>query len=437
MKQLYITKIKVFASLCLFSLLSFGTVAFGNVKLTTNQSVDYTGFVTHDELPDTVTVEPAAVAQEMTPDEIAAMEAGKTRDDGEKMNPGAIIIGHVTDAHSWHLFDYKDKDSVEHAVAISLPVILINGGHLDIFMSKRFEHGHADYKGYRLIGGGLSKEEIICVDPNTGMPLLDPAKTQGVSQAAINANPEQYYKKPIDLSITKTAAAIIIAVALLIILVMSAVKQYKKRGVAGPKGLQGVIEILVLHVRNDIVQPMLGNKTDKYLPYLLTLFFFIIFCNVLGLIPIFPAGANITGNIAVTAILALITFLITNLSGKKPYWKDIFNTPGVPAWLKVFPLMPLVELVGVFTKPIVLMIRLFANMTAGHIVILGFITIIFIISETFNAVIGGCVAPVSVLFSVFINLLECLVAYLQAFVFTMLSALYIGMAVEDPEEQAA
>ncbi|MBO4307269.1 MAG: F0F1 ATP synthase subunit A, partial [Bacteroidales bacterium] len=171
-----------------------------------------------------------------------------------------------------------------------------------------------------------------------------------------------------------------------------------------------------------------------FLPYLLTLFFFIFFCNILGLIPIFPAGANITGNIAVTAILALITFIITNINGNKHYWKDIFNTPGVPAWLKIFPLMPVVELVGVFTKPIVLMIRLFANMTAGHIVILGFVVIIFILSNTFSLSVGGAVSVVSVLFSVFISLLECLVAYIQALVFTMLSALYINMAVENPEE---
>jgi F-type H+-transporting ATPase subunit a len=196
------------------------------------------------------------------------------------------------------------------------------------------------------------------------------------------------------------------------------------------------VELLIVHVRDDIAGPMLGDKTEKFLPYLLTLFFFIIFCNVLGLIPIFPAGANITGNIAVTAILALITFFITNLMGNRHYWKDIFNTPGVPAWLKIFPLMPLVEVVGVFTKPIVLMIRLFANMTAGHIVILGFVVIIFILSNLFGVIMGGAVSVVSVLFSVFISVLECLVAYIQAYVFTMLSALYIGMAIEEPEHVA-
>ena len=331
-------------------------------------------------------------------------------DDGG-FDPGSMIIGHVTDAHSWHMFDYKTSDGVEHAVAIPLPVILINNGHVDVFMSSRFHHGHADYKGYRLVGGGAEKEEVVCVD--------EAGNLTG--------------QKPIDLSITKTAAAIMLAVIMLLVIVFVARAGYKKRPNQAPKGLQSLVEMLVVYVRDSIVKPMIGEKHyERYLPYLLTLFFFIFFCNILGLIPFFPAGANITGNIAVTATLAVITFLITNISGNRHYWTDIFNTPGVPAWLKVFPLMPVVELVGVFTKPIVLMIRLFANMTAGHIVILGFIVIIFILSNLFGMVVGGAVSVVSVLFSVFISLLECLVSYIQAFVFTMLTALYIGMAVAEP-----
>lgn len=334
--------------------------------------------------------------------------------ESEEFNPGSMIIGHVTDAHSWHLFDYADKEGNEHAVAIPLPVILINDGHLDIFMSSRFHHGHADYHGYRLVGGGADKEEVVCVDEN--------GQLTG--------------KKPVDISITKTSAAIIIATILLLIIVFIARAGYKKRPNQAPHGLQSLVEMLVVFVRDSIAKPMIGeDKYAKYLPYLLTLFFFIFFCNILGLIPIFPAGANITGCIAVTAILAVITFFITNISGNRHYWTDIFNTPGVPAWLKVFPLMPVVELVGVFTKPIVLMIRLFANMTAGHIVILGFVTIIFIMSNVFGMGVGAGVSVVSVLFSVFISLLECLVAYIQAFVFTMLSALYIGMAVSEPQHE--
>lgn len=357
----------------------------------------------------------------------------------EAVDSGKIIIGHVTDSHSWHICDYKTKDGKEHSVAVNLPIILIDDGHLEFFSSKQFHHGHAVYQGkehtYALVGGGLEKEEVICVEKANPELIPVDAETVEVGEEVFLklTDAEGKTVKPLDLSITKTAAAIIIAVTLLIVIILASAKKYKVRGTAAPHGMQSLIEMLVLHVRDGIVEPILGRNTNRFLPYLLTLFFFIFFCNILGLIPIFPAGANITGNIAVTAILALITFFITNFNGNKHYWKDIFNTPGVPAWLKVFPLMPIVELVGVFTKPIVLMIRLFANMTAGHIVILGFVVIIFILSNSLGMAVGGAVSVVSVIFAVFISLLECLVAYIQAFVFTMLSALYISMAVEEPE----
>lgn len=371
----------------------------------------------------------------------AFLSVGCSSAEKEEVDSGKIIIGHVTDSHSWHILDYKTADGAEHPVAINLPIILIDDGHLEVFSSKRFHHGHAVYQGkkhtYALVGGGLEKEEIVCVEALPG--AADDSETQqlqiGDKNYALVTDAEGNAVKPVDISITKTAAAIMIAVALLLMIILVTAKQYKKRAGQAPHGMQSLIELLVLHVRDGIVEPILGHHTNRFLPYLLTLFFFIFFCNILGLIPIFPAGANITGNIAVTAILALITFLITNLKGNKHYWKDIFNTPGVPAWLKIFPLMPLVELVGVFTKPIVLMIRLFANMTAGHIVILGFVVIIFILSNSLGMAVGGAVSVVSVVFSVFISLLECLVAYIQAFVFTMLSALYISMAVEEPEPE--
>lgn len=358
----------------------------------------------------------------------------------EEVDPGSIIVGHVTDSHSWHLFDYKTKNGEVHPVAINLPVIFLDEGHLEVFSSKQFHHGHSVYQGrnhtYALVGGGLAKEEVVCVKEAAveEAPLEDDIVEVGDEMYILAKDNDGKVIKPIDISITKTAAAIIIAVTLLIIIILASAKKYKVRAGKAPHGMQSLIEILVLHVRDDIVGPILGRNTERFLPYLLTLFFFIFFCNILGLIPFFPAGANITGNIAVTAILALITFFITNLNGNKHYWKDIFNTPGVPAWLKIFPLMPVVELVGVFTKPIVLMIRLFANMTAGHIVILGFVVIIFILSNSLGMAVGGAVSAVSVIFAVFISLLECLVAYIQAFVFTMLSALYISMAVENPEE---
>lgn len=371
--------------------------------------------------------------------------AGCSKAEPEEIDSGSIIIGHVTDSHSWHICDYKYKahDGKEHVrpVAINLPIILIDEGHLEIFSSKRFHHGHAVYQGknhsYALLGGGLVKEEVVCVKDAVVEEALvgDDVIEVGEKLYVLQKDSEGNVMKPVDLSVTKTAAAIMIAVTLLIVIILVTAKKYKTRDGKAPHGMQSLVEMLVLHVRDGIVEPILGHNTNRFLPYLLTLFFFIFFCNILGLIPIFPAGANITGNIAVTAILALITFFITNIKGNKHYWKDIFNTPGVPAWLKIFPLMPVVELVGVFTKPIVLMIRLFANMTAGHIVILGFVVIIFILSNNLGMAVGGAVSVVSVVFAVFISLLECLVAYIQAFVFTMLSALYISMAVEEPEAE--
>ncbi len=336
----------------------------------------------------------------------------------EAFEPGPHIIGHVTDAHSWHLFDIETSKGHIHTVSIPLPVILYHNGHLDLFMSSKFEHGHADYRGYRLTGGGLEKEEIVCVD----------------TQGTILTDGTGAVVKPLDFSITKTVLGIFIAVIVIITIVLYAARRYRITKDGAPHGMQSLIEMLVVMVRDEICRPMIGPTYDRYLPYILTLFFFIFGCNILGLIPIFPGGANVTGNIAVTMVLALITFFITNLNGTKHYWKDIVNADGVPAWLKIFPLMPLIEIIGIFTKPFVLMIRLFANMTAGHIMVLSLTVVIIVISNLFGNLTGGITAVVAVLFTVFIDLLECLVAYIQAFVFTMLTAVYIGMAVAEPSE---
>jgi F-type H+-transporting ATPase subunit a len=211
---------------------------------------------------------------------------------------------------------------------------------------------------------------------------------------------------------------------------------YRKRGVAAPKGLQSLLEPLIIFVRDDIAKASIGEKKyHKYLPFLLTIFFFIFLNNLLGLIPFFPGGVNLTGNIAITLTLAVFTFVITTFSGNKAYWMHIVNAPGVPWWLKIpVPLMPIVELTGVITKPFVLMVRLFANITAGHIIALGFISLIFIFGEMKPA-LGYGVSVVSVIFYVFMGLLELLVAFIQAYVFTLLSALYFGMAIEEHHKE--
>jgi F-type H+-transporting ATPase subunit a len=213
-------------------------------------------------------------------------------------------------------------------------------------------------------------------------------------------------------------------------------RKYKKRADHAPKGLQSLLEPLILFVRDDIAKASIGEKKyERFMPYLLTIFFFIFFMNLLGLVPFFPGGANVTGNIAVTMVLALFTFIITTFSAKKSYWVHIVNTPGVPWWLKIpLPLMPIVETIGVFTKPFVLMVRLFANIMAGHIIALGFMSLIFIFGAI-SAEFGYGVSIVSVFFSIFMALIELLVAFIQAYVFTLLSALYFGMAIEDHHEE--
>ncbi|MCB2220897.1 MAG: F0F1 ATP synthase subunit A [Bacteroidetes bacterium] len=318
----------------------------------------------------------------------------------EEYNPGNMIVDHVVDAHEWHIA------TIGHThISIPLPVILYHDGQLDVFLSSKFHHGHDTYKGYKLELDGENKGKII-----------------------IEATGE----KPLDFSITKNVLAMFISMILISFIFISIGKRYTSRRGEAPKGLQSLLEPLILFIRDDVAKASIGEKRyEKYLPFLLTLFFFIFFNNLLGLVPIFPGGANLTGNIAVTGVMAVFTFVITTFSGNKNYWIHIINTPGVPWWLKIpVPLMPIVELMGVFTKPFVLMVRLFANITAGHIIVLGFMSLIFIFGNMHPG-IGYGVSVVSIAFAVFMLLLELLVAFIQAYVFTLLSALYFGMATEE------
>jgi F-type H+-transporting ATPase subunit a len=317
-----------------------------------------------------------------------------------EFNPGSMIVEHVIDSHEWHIMTIGQKH-----VSVPLPVILYSSGKLDVFMSSEFHHGHQSYKGYKLESEGENKGKII-VEETGAIPL--------------------------DLSITKNVASMLISMVLISVIFISIGRAYTLRKGQAPKGMQSLLEPLILFIRDDVVKASIGEKKfEKYLPYLLTLFFFIFFNNLLGLVPFFPGGANLTGNIAVTMVMALFTFVITSFSANKSYWIHIVNTPGVPWWLKIpVPLMPIVELMGVFTKPFVLMVRLFANITAGHIIVLGFMSLIFIFGNM-NPGIGYGVSVVSIAFAVFMGLLELLVAFIQAYVFTLLSALYFGMATEE------
>lgn len=337
-----------------------------------------------------------AVAFLLTNANLFASETeAKGHDEEEKFDAVKVIMHHISDAHEFHILDYTDDHGVEHPVSIPLPVILYTKGNLDVFMSSEFDHGHADV----VRGDRTYRIEHEHITELSGL-------------------------HPIDLSITKNVFSMLLSVLLIVLIFTSVGRSYRKsNGV--PSGLASFMEPLVLFVRDDIAVPNIGEKkADKFLPYLLTVFFFIWVNNLLGLIPFFPGSANLTGNIAFTITLSFITFLITNLNGNKDYWKHVFATPGVPVWL--LPIMIPVELMGILAKPVALLIRLFANITAGHIIILSLISLIFI----FKTIM---IAPVSVAFVLFMDVLELLVAALQAYIFTLLSALFIGMAVAEHE----
>jgi len=311
-----------------------------------------------------------------------------------KFAPGKMITEHIADAHDWHLWGEGDG-----AVSIPLPVITYTKSQgFSVFSSSQFHHGHASYLGFKLNEGG----HIVWDNSE---------KTE----------------KIYDLSITKNVLAMFFAVLTLCMLVIGMARSYSNRKGKAPKGIHNLIEPLILFIRDDMAIPLIGKKADKFLPLLLSIFFFIFINNLFGLIPIFPGGANVTGNISITLVLALVVFITVNLNGNKYYWKHIFM-PDVPVWMYII-IIP-IEILGVVLKPFVLMLRLFANITAGHIIILGFFSLIFIFGAM-DAKIGYMVSPLSVAFTVFMSMLELLVAFLQAFVFTLLTGVYIGMAVEE------
>ena len=241
----------------------------------------------------------------------------------------------------------------------------------------------------------------------------------------------KYYKeyRPLDISITKNVLALLIAAVVVTLLVMILVKFYSRKGLRAPRKGMGFFEMLIGFIYDGVIKSTLGKKADKFAPYLLTAFFFILIMNLLGLIVIFPGGANLTGNIAVTLVLAVLTFIITNVLGTKHYWKEIF-WPDVPIWLKCpLPIMQVIEIFGIFTKPAALCVRLFANMMGGHIIVITLTLLIFIFAA-FGAAAMGAATVVSVIFSIFMLLLDVLVSFIQAYVFTLLSAMFISMGQE-------
>ena len=315
------------------------------------------------------------------------------------------LYGHVLDSYEWHITTVNGKP-----VSIPLPVIVYSrtsGWHA--FSSRHLEEG--PYEGFFLVHDPEShKEKVMEHTPQGDV-------------------------RPLDISITKNVAGLMFNSFVVVLLILLGARWYRKHDAReeAPGGLAGLVEMLVVMVEDDIVKPCVGPDYKRYSPYLLTAFFFIFINNLLGIVPFFPGGANITGNIAVTFALAMFTFLAVNLFGNKHYYKDIF-WPDVPVFLKAIPLMPLIEIIGLFTKPFSLMVRLFANILAGHMMILGVVAVVFLTAELGAAMNSG-LTVIAVVFGVFMDVLELLVAFLQAYIFTMLSSVFIGLSRQHPEEE--
>ena len=313
-----------------------------------------------------------------------------------------LILDHLADTYEWHIFSYNKTN-----VTIPLPIIVrskTDGWNL--FLSSKFNNDNAQYKQFYIAPDGEHSGKIV-EQSETGEEV-----------------------RPLDISLTKNSASLLISALLLITIILNISRAYKNDSLGTKKGFNGAMEVIIVNITDEVIKPSIGRKYKKYAPYILSLFFFILFNNLLGLIPIFPGGANVTGNISVTMVLAVFTFLIVNFTGSKIYYKDLF-WPDVPVWLKApFPLMQIIELVGTITKPFALMIRLFANITAGHSIMLGLTTVVFVTVSLGPAINSG-MSIISVLFNVFIFFLEILVAFIQAYIFTVLTSVFIGLAKDD------
>jgi F-type H+-transporting ATPase subunit a len=354
-------------------------------------------------------------------------ETDSTGHKEEKFNATEVIFGHILDGHEFHFFDIGSGDH-KKPVSIPLPIILYSPQRgLTSFMSSKFQHGHHPHNGYMLLTeehlAHMAKEENI-----------DPKKEGLYAGKIIPVDAAGKWDKSVkvyDFSLTRNVVQMLLALALLCWIMISIAKKYKKgEGVhSAPKGAQNLLEPVITFVRDEVAKPNLGHKYEKYLPYLLTVFFFILINNIFGLI---PGSANVTGNIAFTVVLGLISFVVILFSSKKHYWGHIINPPGVPFGVKLI-LVP-VEILSVFIKPFALIIRLFANMVAGHIIIICLISLIFIFAGL-NVYAGWGTTVFSIGFTIFIYFIEILVAFIQAFIFSMLTAVFIGQAFEGGHDE--
>jgi len=387
-------------------------------------------------------------AKELTTEDHAGHDEHNTElehGESEEYDPVATVMHHISDANEFHVWK---------GVHIPLPVMLYAPEHGWTFgLSSMFDHGHQAVDGYVLNHGRINRvqdpsfpkgevevghvehhveatpdgdsTDVFYVTYEGKEYKLDPPST--LDGGMMGGGITSFY----DFSITKNVFTMILALILLVLIFRAVAKGYRENEGKAPSGIQSFFEPIFIFMRDEVTIPMIGEKHyERFQPFIMTLFFFIFFCNLMGLIPFFPGSANVTGNIAVTFTLAVFTFIVVNINGKRDYWEHIFWMPGIPAWVKII-LTP-VEILGLFIKPFSLMIRLFANITAGHIIILSLIGLIFVFGQngaspggaSLGAVIGGA-------FALFMNFIELLVAALQAFVFAILSASYIGAAVEE------
>lgn len=337
-----------------------------------------------------------------------AVSKDETKKTGNEFSPKETIFEHLGDAYGW-------EAPFNHHVRIPLPIIVkVKDGGWHVFMSSNLEHGH-EYT-------------------DDGVVFRIAGKDSPYKGKVVQVLDGKEIKPSFDISVTKNVAGIFVAIILVVGLMLWLASYHRRHPFKAPRKGLGFIELIVTFIYDSVIKVTLGKKAPRFAPYLMSVFFFILFMNLLGLIVVFPGGANLTGNIAVTLVLAILTFLVTNIFGTKHYWKDIF-WPDVPLWLKFpLPIMPAIEIFGMFTKPAALTVRLFANMMGGHMIVLVLTLLIFIFSAI-NPVTGGATTVISVAFTVFMLLIDVLVSFIQAYVFTMLSTIFISLAQEEGHKE--
>ncbi len=398
---------------------------------------------------------------------LAVADSGHGEDEGSKLDVKEIIFEHLGDGYGWEV-------PFSHTARIPLPVIVRaedgswfsfssscltrleesndSAGKVHKYLEPVIKVCQRDGQDYLFIIAHASKhkDKVVQIFPlsdadqaDLQKKLDDIKKTGAVDNGVQIVDGYVYYDgnywreyRPLDISITKNVAALFIAAILVALMVFALGGFYARKNMKAPRKGMGFLEMLIGFIYYDTIKATLGDKTKKFAPYLLTVFFFILVMNIVGLIVIFPGGANLTGNIAITLVLAVCTFIVTNIYGTKDYWKEIF-WPDVPLFLKCpLPIMQIIEVFGIFTKPAALCVRLFANMMGGHMIVITLTLLIFILGA-FGMAVAGLTTVVSVLFSVFMLLVDVLVSFIQAYVFTMLSTIFISMAQVNEEEHKA